>query len=422
MTAIHDSRKRLLGLLRCHVTRKVVGSAAMKTYTLGLLAAFACTVSLFVGAPAKAARTCAALDKVVGTARDAVPAFKACLEKTPSHGSLSLTSGNYRIRSALVIDRPITVSSVSLIPNSAACKPGGDARCATLTIDYSMASFPRGAMPITVTAQNVTLSHLTVRGSGSATSDFTQKACTEVGDRARAGILRVSGPRFVMIGSAILGAQCYTGMEIVATAKSPRIQDNSFGPNGVHDTPFHWADGVTIHDTEKAIITGNRFTDNTDVQLITGGCRSCSIARNVFRHSGEASGASFAELMIHGWPDTSGQYAGTVVRDNDVDCGVQRRCGFGIMIGAKPWYQGPTAGGAVRNNRIRNAKLGLNIDGLSGPMEIDGNSVTVSGGSYQSRCGTKRWPATNVAPSSQSFVRGTQSYSGGFDTAGCIIP
>ena len=58
-----------------------------------------------------------------------------------------------------------------------------------------------------------------------------------------------------------------------------------------------------------------RFTviDNTDVDLIFGGCRNCMISDNKISHTDDFSGSSFAALMIHAWPSTSGDFTGSTL-------------------------------------------------------------------------------------------------------------
>jgi hypothetical protein len=156
---------------------------------------------------------------------------------------------------------------------------------------------------------------------------------------------------------------------------------------------------------------------------VLGGCRGCRIDRNSFGHGGTFAGASFAELMLHAWPNTSGDFTGTIVTANRIDCGPRRRCGYGIMIGSAPWYAGSTVGGAVTRNVVSNALVGINVDALTGPMDIRGNIVRASGGRYRSDCGLRDWPAVNVAPGSVRFVRGDPSdlAEGSVSTRGCLL-
>ncbi len=41
-----------------------------------------------------------------------------------------------------------------------------------------------------------------------------------------------------------------------------------------------WADGLTVIDGVDDVIRDNVFRDNTDVQLVLGGCRRCTVTDN----------------------------------------------------------------------------------------------------------------------------------------------
>ena len=82
------------------------------------------------------------------------------------------------------------------------------------------------------------------------------------------------------------------------------------------------------------------------------------------------------------------------------------------MIGSAPWHPGRMSGGRISGNVVRNALIGINIDALTGPVEIDGNRVAASGGRFASDCGTRDWPAVNVGPSSRSAGAGRSERPG----------
>lgn len=182
-----------------------------------------------------------------------------------------------------------------------------------------------------------------------------------------------------------------------------------------------WADGVTIHDSRGARVEGNVFRANTDVQLILGGCRNCTIRRNVFRHSASFIHASFVELMLHAWPNSSGDFSRSITSENDINCGVARRCGYGIMIGGEPWYPTRTLGGMVSDNRVAGALVALNVDRLTGPMTIVRNSASRSGGLADSDCGRRMWSAINISPQSVHLARTDAKQFSSIDTAKCIL-
>jgi hypothetical protein len=368
---------------------------------------------------AKAA-TCEALGKAAGGVADASAALAACLREVAAGGRIELKPGVYRLQRPIRIDKPVTIVTAGLGNNSPGCG-SSSSRCATLRIDIEAEGAAKRTMPVEIIADGVTLSHLVIDGSGM--SPARRRFCGQPELRPLGGGLRVSGSNFALRNSWLRNVACYTALEIVTGSKNPVIAGNVIGPNGDHRPGQNWSDGVTVHDSAGALVTANLFIDNTDVQLIFGGCRSCRIVANRFRHSGSFQGGSFADLMIHAWPSSSGDYEGSVFERNDVDCGPLRRCGYGIMIGSSPWYDQPVKGAKVTGNRIANAMIGLNVDALDGPTEISGNRVVDSGGRFWSDCGTHSWPAANVAPGSGRFVIGdpTNVEEGSVATAHCLL-
>ncbi len=134
--------------------------------------------------------------------------------------------------------------------------------------------------------------------------------------------------------------------------------------------------------------------------------------------------------MLQAFPSTTGNYTGTIVSGNRIDCGRARLCGYGIMIGANPWkagenprYPGAMFGGRITGNSVSNALIGINIDSPTGPTEIYGNQVQSSGGRYKSDCGERDWPGVNVAPGAARFVKGDPSnqVEGSTSTTSCIV-
>lgn len=372
------------------------------------------------GSCARPASACPTLASNAQAMTDAAPALLDCLARLPAGGRLDLMPGTYRLRQPMVISRGVMIATHGLAADSPGCWALPAGRCAILLIDPPSSLEP-GHMPIEIRGDGVSLSHVIVQGAGPTA--MLSRACADPGRRPAGGGLRVSAPRFALRKSIVRGFACYTALEATTGARAFTAEDNVFGPNGDHRPGEAWSDGLTIHDSAAAVVTRNLFIDNTDVQLILGGCVGCRIEDNRFRHTGPAAKASFAELMLQSWPNTSGDFGGTVVRRNDIDCGPDRRCGFGIMIGSAPWYEGRAQGGSVTGNSVRNARIGINIDALSGPIEIRANQVQMSGGRYQSDCGLRDWPAVNVGPTSVGLVHGDPSDQdeASVNTKGCLL-
>jgi hypothetical protein len=369
-------------------------------------------------ASAQVSGACPAAASVVNTTSDATPVLRACLASLPPGATLPLKPGRYLLLSSLVIPKPVTIETAS--SSGATCSKTSGANCAMLSPGRMMPVGPIVA-PIQVQAANVQFRSMAIVGDASRAGDWATRTCANPKARPQGGLIRVAGDNFRLTDALLKNASCYTALEVAAGIKAPQITGNRIGPNGTHSIKGMWSDGVTIHDSTNAVVKNNVFIDNTDVQLIFGGCRNCSIEGNRFRHSGSFSQASFAELMIQAWPTTSGDYSGTTTSGNDIDCGASRRCGYGLMIGGAPWYPVPTSGGSIVDNRVKNAQMGLNIDKLSGPMTVDRNMVSASGGLAKSDCGAKQWPAVNVSPASRRFLQTTSLTGGSVETRGCLL-
>jgi len=388
-----------------------------------LLCSATAALLAFSAAPAAA---CPALEQVAGTQQDATDALRHCIERTRAGGQLELPAGRFLLRQQLRILKPITIRTKGVADSATNCHKLGVEKCARLVVKLVGTPNPN-IMPIEVVGDGISFAHLVIQGS----SNIGVVADCKLPDRRPlGGGIRVLGSNFTIRKSALRDFTCYTTMEVLARAKKLLVEDNHIGPNGDHRPGDIWTDGVTIHDSENTIVRRNVFVDNTDVQLILGGCRRCRIEDNEFRHSGLFSRASFAELMLQAFPSTTGDYTGTVVTRNRIDCGKKHLCGYGIMIGANPWkagenprYPGAMFGGTITKNKVANALIGINIDSPTGPVAIYGNEVSSSGGRFSSDCGTKDWPAVNVAPGARRFIRGDPSNQseGSTSSTSCIV-
>jgi hypothetical protein len=365
-------------------------------------------------------KRCSSLRNLADTDADASPGIASCLGQLPKYSTLRLDSGNYHLRSPLSINQPVTIESSSTSSGSA-CRNGDSAHCAVLVIDQMPAQPVRGLMPVEITAPNVELRRLAIVGSSKRSAQWEKQVCLDEHARPLGGGIRVRSDGFRLESVLIRNVSCYSALELVVGVAHPSIRNSIVGPNGSHNLPQMWADGVTVQNSSGAHIEDNLFLDNTDVQLIFGGCRNCIVSHNMFRHSPAFRHASFAELMLHAWPNTSGDFTGSTISRNDIDCGPARECGYGIMIGGEPWYPARTFGGRVTSNRVSHALIALNVDKLTGSMVIVGTTVSASGGEAYSDCGSKVWPAINISPKSIDLVQTDAKYFGSMDTSKCLF-
>ncbi|MDR3494371.1 MAG: hypothetical protein P4L82_07190 [Ancalomicrobiaceae bacterium] len=82
---------------------------------------------------------------------------------------------------------------------------------------------------------------------------------------------------------------------------------------------------------------------------------------------------------------------------------------------------GTVFGARVTGNEVKNAMVGINIDGVSGEIVVDGNRVLLSGGIHAA-CGGGNWQPLNIAPAARRFVQGRDvAMAGSRNSAGCLL-
>ena len=422
---------------RCHLhqprsSRKSGGSSGIGRYQARLLAGLAVLLGVVaatlgadrtLAAGAAVAAPCRALTLAANRTTDAGAALQACLDATPAGGRIELAPGHYRLATPVRLDHPLTLTTRGSTPDAPACSTN-ERRCALLHLAIAAAPPSAGAvMPFEVASDRARIDRLVFVGTRRSDPALSARRCALDTERPMGGGLRVNGNAITITRSVFRDMACYSALEYGRGAGAV-IRDNDFTTNGTHTAELRWADGLTIHDVTGFRVTDNRFRDNTDVQLILGGCVGCTITNNRFAHGGTAAGGSFAELMLQAWPNaTSGDFTGTRTAGNRIDCGARRRCGFGLMIGSAPWYAAPAFGGTVTRNRVRGAMLALNVDSLTGAMTIADNDLATASGTWPSACGPQRTApaAANVSPASRGFLAPATIPAGATARRYCIL-
>lgn len=424
---------------RCHLhqprsSRKSGGTEGIGRHQALLSAALAVVLGIIattlgadrtLAAGAAIAAPCRALALAANRTADAGAALQACLDATPAGGRIELAPGRYRLATPVRLDHPLTLTTRGSTPDAPACSRD-ERRCALLHLAIAAAPARPTAgavMPFEVAGDRVRIDRLVFVGTRRSDPALSARRCASDAERPLGGGLRVNGDAIAITRSVFRDMACYSALEYGRGAGAV-IRDNDFTANGTHTAALRWADGLTLHDVTGFQVTANRFRDNTDVQLILGGCVGCTITDNRFDHGGTAAGGSFAELMLQAWPNaTSGDFTGTSTADNRIDCGARRRCGFGLMIGSAPWYAAPAFGGTVTRNRVRGAMLALNVDSLTGAMTIADNDLAHAGGTWPSACGPQRTAraAANVSPASRAFLAPASIPAGATARRYCIL-
>lgn len=327
---------------------------------------------------------CEAARNLAGTATNAAPVIQGCIDATASGEILELPAGVYQLDSHLsVAAAAITLRTESTDLTQPPCALTNHG-CAELRA--STAFYDTGGI-LQVSAAGAVVDHLVI--SGNKTARATTPAGLECGayNNAYGYNLRLLCSQCALTNSVTRDALCGTGCEVTGVGTDVILWRNAVVDNGVHNLEGLWADGVTVHDHAHATFTENYFLDNTDVDFIFGGCQDCIIQDNLLEHSAAFSGSSFAALMLHAWPSTSGNFTGTDTSGNVVDCGPDRRCGIGLYLGSDAWYITDVFGGAVHHNRVANAEQGLLLDDAH-DLAVYTNPVANPAATTAASCGT----------------------------------
>lgn len=324
-------------------------------------------------------------------------ALQQCVDQTPSAGTLELPAGVYLMTDALRIKKPLTLRTKGTAGNAVACLLPGAPLCAQLRAAPGL-NVSAGFFQIEAPASNVTVEHLVLDGNRAARLGGPA-ATTCAGGNNRNGFNAIArGDGHVFRYNASIHTLCGTGMEWRGNGAT--ITNNFFDANGDNKTNMLWADGLTIHEANNSTIANNLLRDSSDVGLIVGGATNSQITGNRIEQTVQLT---FAGLMLDNFNGaTPGNFSGTVVSGNTVDCG-NLLCDFGINLGPHAWYlSAPIFGGDVHGNTVTKAKLGLLIDGAgtaTAPITVYGNTMSGSPSSAKFSCGQTRATSNyNIGP------------------------
>jgi hypothetical protein len=80
----------------------------------------------------------------------------------------------------------------------------------------------------------------------------------------------------------------------------------------------------------------------------------------------------------------------------------------------------PSLGGIVADNTVNNAMAGLVVDGATGAVTLQNNTVTNSGGKFLASCGEREFDAYSISSASLSYVSTNQPAPSNKSYTGCI--
>ncbi|WP_375770173.1 NBR1-Ig-like domain-containing protein [Archangium gephyra] len=324
---------------------------------------------------------------------DSGPALQQCINNTPPGGTLELPAAAYGIATQVIINKPMTLRTRGTAGSSQSCEA---IACATLKATPTF-NVNGGGFLVVENTTDMTIDHIVLDGNRGARLGTTAASQCAAGQNRWGFNARMSNCRFCRFTwNVSKNALCGTALEF--SGDDATISNNIVRGNGQNAQSGMWADGITIHYSDRATVTSNTLVDNSDVALILGGGRNAYVAYNSIHQPGQVT---FAGLMLDNFNGaTHGDFAGAVVTQNTVDCGTAYNCHFGINLGPHAWYLSANIlGGSVYGNTVTNARQGINVDGAgtaTSPLTLYGNTATGSPGSASFLCGTRSTSNLNI--------------------------
>ena len=402
------------------VTNRALYSLVFLLVTFGLLRGSQAQAGGFPSS------SCQLLDSFRDREEDASQVLQACIDSMTVGGVLEILPGNYTLGTSIKISKAIVIKTRGISTDAPTCTGYNAPRCATFraaaTLGDNVTSPNQHSQFSAVMFYNppringVTFDHIVLDARRELRGSSEGVRCT---NGKYSPTVFLNGPNIKIRKSVIQNTFCGSHAIIVA-AKNLEITDSIFENAGTHSGP--WADGVTVLSAEDAVVARNQFRNNTDIDLIFGGCPNCTIELNRVTHSGGFASSSFGSIMMHAWPNTSGDYTGTTVSDNYVDCG-GLGCGQAFIVGSLGWYTTQvTRGFRFAGNVAVNAPAGFVIGSDVDDVLIGDNYASRNVGNQ--KCSGRQLYDYALAPGSGAhFMAGNQvgqSYYASSSLAGFI--
>jgi parallel beta-helix repeat protein len=338
------------------------------------------------------AEICAGVSVDLTGATDASAGLQQCVNATPSGGTLEIPAGVYRMNGQLSITQAITLRTQGT--NGAPPCLGLATRCAVLRAApdlYAVSGILKVASTSGVTVDHVILDGNREARLGTMAADDCITFANNRATAFNAQFIACTNCAFTNGGS--INALCGTALGWDGDGAS--IQGNTIRDNGDHSNRV--CDGITVGSSANVNVFDNLIVDATDIGIILGNAPGGTIAGNaVIQHVR----VGYAGLMIDNFNNsTAGNFDGFSMSGNTVDCNLL--CDFGIQVGPHPWYlSAHISGGTVTGNAIRNAPIGVNIDGAGSPnaVHVYANGITGVPANHMFSCGVRPGAAINIGP------------------------
>lgn len=357
----------------------------------------------------------------LGGATSATAAVQACIDAAAPGSTLALPPGIYRMSGVVTLAKPLTLTTAGATGDAASCLEYAAPKCAVLRADTTVlpsAAGTRGFLRMgssATAASGVTLDHVVVDGNRGARLGSAAAAQCAAGNNGDGINIGANCASCSVVGAASARALCGSGLEWDGDGLT--VTGSVFFGNGDHETQNMWSDGLTIHKSDGASVTGSRFVDNSDVGFISGGGVNAKYTGNVAM---QLTQSSFAAIMLDNFDSPAlGDFTGAVLSGNTVICATP--CHFGIELGPHPWYPSPNIqGGSVTGNAVSGGDIEINAQGagtVAKPMVIAGNTLGPTPASASFNCGV----VMNLSPlnvSAESHV----DLQGGTATGSISVP
>jgi hypothetical protein len=329
------------------------------------------------------------------TGVDSSKTLQNCFDKTPIGETLFLPKGKYTLVNEVIVRHPMKLTTLDA--SSAKCSADENHGCAELRANRE--TFTKVGF-FKILSKDVTIDHIVINGNRQERyqSAAADKCKISADNNIYGQNDQFSGDNIKITNSVFKNALCGTGLYLIS-GSGFNVNNNTITSNGIHDKEFFWSDGLTALEISNSNISDNLFSDNTDVDLILGACPNCTIKSNRITHSNSFASSSFAGIMIQAWPNggTTGNYTGADISNNNINCSIGQRCGFGLYVGQSAWYEANTYGGNVHDNTIIGAQQGFAIDKVKN-FSIANNQVSGSQGTFETSCGKKYFSAFVITP------------------------
>lgn len=330
---------------------------------------------------------CNELTALKDTEQNSQPALQACIDALPANGILAIDPGVYSLNMPITISKPLTLLTTNTENSKETCRIS-DVQCAQFR---ALPTMPRrytinNPEPMfNIVAPNVTIKNIIFDGN-KANREKAAEACDLSVNRRLFNIRVAPGlekdqSKFKIFNSASIRAAC--GSALFVGGSDNFIAYNFVANNGVSaffpgTNVGRWADGMSLSGANNNVYS-NIIGNNTDVNLILWGGKSSNVHFNVLFNTEKEQGA-YASLMLNtfGQNEELANFTEAEVTYNTIDC--NGHCGFGIMLGEKPWKADAVNifGGTVAYNIIRGATQGIMVDGAGrnrNPITVGPNRI-----------------------------------------------